>query len=153
MTLRVEIADVQTQRPLTDEMQEALQRLLADAAGDEGVDGEVSLSFVDDAEIHRLNRDFREVDRPTDVLSFALEEDDAFPHFPGEDRQLGDIVISVPRALEQAEAYGHSFERELGFLAVHGWLHLIGYDHQTDEEARAMFDKQEAVLTRHGLVR
>ncbi|MBT9282976.1 rRNA maturation RNase YbeY [Hydrogenibacillus sp. N12] len=105
--------------------------------------GEVSIVLTDDAEIHRLNRTFRGVDRPTDVLSFPMEEPEL----------LGDIVVSIPRARAQAEEYGHSFERELFFLLVHGFYHLLGYDHETEDEARVMFAKQEALLQAFGLTR
>ncbi|MBM7097104.1 rRNA maturation RNase YbeY [Bacillus sp. H-16] len=118
-------------------------------------EAEVSVTFVTDEKIHELNRDYRGIDRPTDVLSFALNEgEDEFPLFEeGEvvPDLLGDIVISVQKAREQAEEYGHTFERELGFLAVHGFLHLIGYDHQTEEEEQEMFKLQEEILKQHDL--
>lgn len=116
--------------------------------------GEVSVTFVDDETIRQLNRQYRHVDQPTDVLSFPLEGD--FPG-PREDSDvpllLGDIVISVPRAVEQAEAYGHSLDRELGFLATHGFLHLLGYDHEDEQEETRMFQRQEEVLASLGLNR
>ncbi|MBE3596631.1 MAG: rRNA maturation RNase YbeY [Hydrogenibacillus sp.] len=122
-----------------------LQALFERALASEGrpIEGEVSVLFVGDAEIRRLNREFRNVDRPTDVLSFPLDE-------PG---MLGDIVISIPRARAQAEEYGHSFERELYFLLVHGFYHLLGYDHRTEAEEKAMFAKQEALLQAFRIVR
>ncbi|MGF7086522.1 putative rRNA maturation factor [Kroppenstedtia sanguinis] len=115
---------------------------------------EVAVTIVDHEEIHRLNREFRQVDRPTDVLSFPQwEPGEAWESPEGEPLPLGDIVISLPQAKEQAEEYGHSLERELGFLAVHGFLHLLGYDHGTDEEEEEMFSRQEAILSRVGLTR
>ena len=139
---------------------------------------ELNLSIVSNEEIQALNRDYRGLDKPTDVLSFALTEvsseyDVDFAHldltdeaeetedleeteFEDEEaipQHLGDIIISYPRAQEQAQDYGHSLDRELAFLAVHGFLHLNGYDHQTEEEAQEMFRIQEEVLTTYGLTR
>ena len=122
---------------------------------------EVSLSITDDAGIHELNREQRGIDRATDVLSFPmLEVEDGVLMIDDNDMIdeetvfLGDIVISMERAIEQAAAYGHSKERELGFLAVHSMLHLLGYDHELGEQEEAeMFEKQEAVLEKTGLFR
>ena len=139
---------------------------------------ELDLSIVSNEEIQVLNRDYRGLDKPTDVLSFALTEvsseyDVDFAHldltdeaeetedleeteFEDEEaipQHLGDIIISYPLAQEQAQDYGHSLDRELAFLAVHGFLHLNGYDHQTEEEAQEMFRIQEEVLTTYGLTR
>jgi len=115
----------------------------------------VSLVFTDDAGIAALNRAFRGVDAPTDVLSFPqLEAAGAAPALPAAaPLPLGDIVVSLPRAAAQAHEYGHSRARELGFLLVHGLLHLLGYDHETPEEAAAMEARQEAVLHALGLHR
>ena len=102
---------------------------------------EVSVTFTDDPKIHELNREYRDVDRPTDVLSFPMysEED--------EDAVLGDIVISLERAQAQSLEYGHSFEREVAFLCVHSVLHLLGYDHETGEEdEREMFARQDEIM-------
>lgn len=110
-------------------------------------EAEVSLMLVDDQRIHALNLEYRGVDRPTDVLSFALqEESEEEPDYEFEDEMLGDIVISVPRARAQAEEYGHSFERELVYLAVHGTLHLLGYDHEEESDKLLMRDKEEEVM-------
>ncbi|GAF11976.1 metal-dependent hydrolase [Bacillus sp. JCM 19046] len=116
---------------------------------------ELSVTFVDEKTIHELNREHRNIDRSTDVLSFALndgEEDVAF-HDDEMPDLLGDIVISVKHIHDQAKDYGHSFERELGFLTIHGFLHLLGYDHQDEEEERQMFTKQEEILESYGLGR
>lgn len=110
---------------------------------------EVSVTFVNNEEIQQINRDYRHLDKPTDVISFALEEMvEGEVTIVGEDIPvaLGDIIISVEKAKEQAEDYNHSFERELGFLAVHGFLHLLGYDHMTEEDEKIMFSKQEEIL-------
>ncbi len=124
---------------------------------------EVSITIVDDNRIHEINRDYRSIDRPTDVISFALEDDDEdFSLFFDEDtdedeielpRLLGDIFISIDKTKEQADDYGHSFERELGFLTVHGFLHLNGYDHQTEDEEKEMFGLQEKILEENQLER
>lgn len=153
MGLEIEIIDRQHIRPLTDEAREWLCDLLQYAAETEGIDGELSVLLVDDEQIHELNREYRGVDKPTDVLSFAMTEGEEEMLAPGEESLLGDIVISISRAMMQAEEYGHSFERELGFLAVHGFLHLIGYDHDTKENEQVMFTKQEKILQAKNLNR
>jgi len=116
---------------------------------------EVSVSFVDNEQIRELNAEYRNRDAATDVLSFPLGENGAFDTDAETGAALlGDIVISVERALEQAEEYGHSVEREIGWLTVHSMLHLLGYDHETDEAAaRGMREREEAVLSSLGLVR
>lgn len=109
----------------------------------------VSVSLVDDELIHQLNRDYRKIDRPTDVISFAFldNEDDRDAQLHGQGIVcLGDIYISVDRAKAQAEEYGHSLNRELSFLFVHGILHLLGYDHMTPEEEKVMFALQDEIL-------
>lgn len=122
---------------------------------------ECCISFVSSERIREINRDFRNIDKVTDVISFALddEEEDMDPikNFMASDENfvtsIGDIIISVDRAKEQAEEYGHSLERELGFLALHGFLHLNGYDHQTEEEEEEMTGLQTEILTAYGLTR
>ncbi len=109
---------------------------------------EISLLLTDDAYIHELNREYRGKDSATDVLSFALEEDDDFPPPPGQPRLLGDIVISRERAAAQAQAYGHSCRREEVFLFIHGLLHLLGYDHERSrEEEKEMFRLQDIIIS------
>ncbi|MDM7321257.1 MAG: rRNA maturation RNase YbeY [Fervidobacterium sp.] len=143
---------------MTEEQVELIEKLLQHAAKEENVpDGaEVSITFVDNEKIREINRNYRGKDQPTDVISFALEEmGEEEIEIVGVDvpPMLGDIIISVPKAREQAEQYGHSFMRELGFLAVHGFLHLLGYDHETEEEEKEMFAKQELILQQFGLTR
>ncbi|MCC3372802.1 rRNA maturation RNase YbeY [Cohnella sp. REN36] len=167
-----------------------LEKLLSLAGESEGVtEGLVSLTLTDNEGIRELNRQFRGLDKPTDVLSFPLrdageapaivydgeyeteaveiegdwdeedEEDEEADALVGPADQapfeepLGDIVISVPRMREQAEEYEHSRERELGFLFVHGFLHLLGYDHEDEASEKEMFAKQESVLAKAGLLR
>ncbi len=118
-------------------------------------DAELSVTFVNNEEIQRLNHQYRHIDRATDVLSFALEEANEEIEISGADIPivLGDIIISVDKAKEQAEEYNHSFSRELGFLALHGFLHLLGYDHMDSEEEKKMFLRQEEILNDFGLSR
>ncbi len=111
-----------------------------------------SIIIVDNSYIHKLNKEYRGIDRVTDVISFALEDDKSMI-IPDGIRLLGDIYISIDKAKEQAKEYGHSLERELCFLAVHGLYHLLGYDHETKEEAEVMFKKQEEVLREYGITR
>lgn len=100
--------------------------------------------FVDNDYIHKLNKEYRNVDRPTDVISFALEDNKE--EELSNVRMLGDIYISIDKAREQALEYGHSLRRELSFLSVHGILHLLGYDHMKKEDEKVMFAKQEEIL-------
>ncbi len=110
---------------------------------------QVSVTFVDDAAIHELNREHRGVDRPTDVLSFPQFEGDEKPP-EGIPYVLGDLVVSVETARRQAVEYGHTEEREITFLLVHGFLHLLGYDHETPEEESEMRQQQRILLERLG---
>ncbi len=106
---------------------------------------EFNIIIVDNDYIHNLNKNYRNIDRETDVITFALEDDDKVIS-KSDTLLLGDIYISIDRAKSQALEYGHSFLRELTFLAVHGFYHLLGYDHMTKEEEKIMFKKQEEVL-------
>ena len=112
---------------------------------------EFNIIFVNNEYIHNLNRDYRHIDRPTDVITFALED--------GENvnleswRMLGDIYISIDKATEQAEEYGHSFLRELAFLTIHGFLHLLGYDHMNEDDEKIMFKEQEVILNEFDIKR
>ncbi len=148
--------------------QEAVARQVIETVLDQEqcpYEAEVSLTLTDNQEIGRLNREFRQIDRPTDVLSFPMvdfpapasydyleEAQDCFDPDSGE-LLLGDIVISVERARDQAREYGHSLLREYAFLIAHSMLHLLGYDHMTPEEAAVMEGKQEAALTALGITR
>lgn len=116
---------------------------------------EVSVIFIDNEQIRQLNRDFRGKDRPTDVLSFPLGENGRYDLNNETGAYiLGDIVISVPKAIEQAKLYGHSLRREIGFLTVHSMLHLLGYDHENEGlEAVRMREKEEYTLNKLGLQR
>ncbi|RDU35416.1 rRNA maturation RNase YbeY [Neobacillus piezotolerans] len=117
---------------------------------------EVSVTFVGNDRIQEINLEYRQKDVPTDVLSFPMEEPgEGEIEISGRDlpRVLGDIIISIPKTMQQAEEYGHSFMRELGFLAVHGFLHLLGYDHETEADEKEMFSLQKDILDGFGLTR
>jgi probable rRNA maturation factor len=134
----------------------ALRAVCAAAIAGEGIAGPVllTLTLTDDEEIHQINLKHRNVDRPTDVLSFPLVDGtDAFALPPGVPRELGDVVVSYPRAVAQAEEYGHSVERELAYLVVHGVLHILGHDHEVPEEQAVMREREEAALAVAGLLR
>ena len=110
-----------------------------------------NIIFIDNKEIRKINREYRNVDRETDVISFALEDnmDVVYEDF----RLLGDIYISYEKAIEQAELYNHSVKREVFFLATHGILHLLGYDHMEEEDEKVMFGKQNELLDGYGITR
>ena len=110
-----------------------------------------NIIIVDKEKIQYLNKTYRNIDRVTDVISFALEDDDSF--IKTDFRVLGDIYICLDKAIEQAKEYGHSLKREISFLTIHGILHLLGYDHMTDEEEKEMFGLQEMILNEYGLKR
>lgn len=153
MSVQVFVENAQTEVPVGPEMNRLIERVIATAAEQESLaSGEVSILLVDDREIQRYNARYRGVDQPTDVLSFSMLEGESLPsqEIP---QLLGDILISMPRAVSQAAEFGHSLERELGFLVVHGFLHLLGYDHDTPEAEQEMFARQERVLARLGLFR
>lgn len=156
MSLEIDLLDEINE--LTQEEISDIEKLLNYTAEKENVQegSELSVTFVSNERIQEINREYREKDRPTDVISFALEEmgegeleivGDGIP------RILGDIIISIPKAREQAEEYNHSFMRELGFLAVHGLLHLLGYDHMNEHDEKQMFDRQKEILDGYGLGR
>ena len=137
-----------------DEWYEQIEKLLNFAKQEEQIneDAELSITFVDKSEIQEINKMYRDKDKVTDVISFALEEDE--PDIDMSEfnipRVLGDIIICTDVAQEQSESYGHSFERELGFLALHGFL---GYDHMNEEDEKEMFGRQDAILNAYGLTR
>lgn len=156
----------------TGQVSEAIKKqtldLLQFAAEKTGKDNkEMAVTFVTNERSHELNLEYRATDRPTDVISLEykpesslsfseedLEENPELAEMLDEfDAYIGELFISVDKAREQAEEYGHSFEREMGFLAVHGFLHINGYDHYTPEEEKEMFTLQEEILTAYGLKR
>ncbi|WP_366247180.1 rRNA maturation RNase YbeY [Terribacillus aidingensis] len=135
-----------------------IDRLIQYAAEAEKIteEAEMSITFVDNAEIQVINRNYRQKDVPTDVISFAMQEEgEGEQQIIGEEIPIvyGDIIISVDKAKEQAEEYQHSVDRELGFLALHGFLHLLGYDHMNEADEKKMFGRQEEILNGFGLKR
>lgn len=140
---------------VNDNEQKEISELLSFAythLGEQG-EAEVSVSFVSNEEIKDINNDYRDKDSITDVISFALEEDDLNLIHEDAPRTLGDIVISTERAAEQASDYGHSYRRELLFLSLHGFLHLLGYDHMENDDEVEMNSKQEEILNAFGVTR
>jgi probable rRNA maturation factor len=155
--MEVMISNQQQEITLTTEIEQAILTLgvLSAQRFKLPPQAEVAVVFLDDAAIRSYNWDYRGVDAPTDVLSFAQREeteDDVAP-IPGQEELLGDILISLPRAREQSAAYGHSLAREVGFLFAHGLLHLLGYDHTEPAEEAEMFALQEELLRLAGLPR
>ena len=153
--VRVVITDAQKKLRVPTGMRMPIRRACTAVLRNEKFDGpaEVSVTFVDNLEIRRLNAQFRNIDSETDVLSFPLGENGEYDinHDTGA-KLLGDVVISLEKAQEQAVTVGHSFEREVCYLTVHSMLHLLGYDHMQPEEKRVMRVKEEEVMTQLGLV-
>lgn len=151
--------DISNEREfISEELVTEIINLIKFTAQEENVptNAEVSITFVENDEIQEINREYRGKNTPTDVISFALEElgeGEIVVNDPDMPKVLGDIIISVPMAQEQAKEYNHSFEREIGFLAVHGFLHLLGYDHMDEKEEREMFTRQKELLDAYGLER
>ncbi|HEL2422662.1 TPA: rRNA maturation RNase YbeY [Streptococcus suis] len=150
------------------QMQEQITELLQFAAEKIGKQNkEMAVTFVDNKRVHEVNLEYRGIDRPTDVVSLeykpeleiVFDEEDLLDNpelaemMEDFDAYIGELYISIDKAREQAEDYGHSYEREMGFLAVHGFLHINGYDHYTPEEEAEMFGLQEEILTAYGLTR
>ncbi|MCR2820433.1 rRNA maturation RNase YbeY [Lederbergia panacisoli] len=156
MTLQIDLIDVT--KELSDSDIELMESLLNYAAEKEHIeDGtELSVMIVSNDEIKKINKEYRGKNYATDVISFAMEElgDDEL-EIKGSNmpRILGDIIISIDKAQEQAKEYGHSFMRELGFLTIHGFLHLLGYDHIEEEDEKKMFSRQNDLLEGYGLER
>jgi len=154
----VVINNMQHRIDVDDRLEELIRKTVEMALNLEGVrsDLEVSVALVDNDYIRELNKTYRGKDAPTDVLSFPMLEPGEVDDVPSEgevEQLLGDIVISLEKAEEQAKSYGHSFEREVAFLVVHGVLHLLGYDHEIEEERKIMRQKEEEVLKALGLTR
>ena len=134
--------------------EEIIQKVCGEVSEVYGLSDEEELSVLlcNNEVIHQLNKEYRGIDRPTDVLSFALNEGDEID-VEVETHLIGDLIISLERTAEQAEEYGHPFERELAYLTVHGCLHIVGYDHMTDEDKAEMRREEEFVLGNLGYVR
>lgn len=150
---RVTIVNRQRKEEVSLLLRALIKKAVRDTLAFENFEGtaEVSVTLTDNKNIHEMNLTYRNVDRPTDVLSFPTFDNipDGEGYYP-----LGDIVLSLERAREQAEEYGHSFERETAFLCVHSVLHLLGYDHElSPEDEKEMFGRQEEILKKMGLTR
>jgi probable rRNA maturation factor len=157
MKLKVAFDNAQESRPVTYKMKMLVRNAIEATLDEEQYENpcEVSVTFTDNEGIHALNRQYRGVDRPTDVLSFPLFDYEGTSEEPPVDEWigiLGDIVLSLEQAEKQAEEFGHSFEREVAFLCVHSMLHLLGYDHETGaEDEREMRAKQTKIMSALGL--
>lgn len=146
------VSNIQEKVSVDIDLEHLLARVVTQALGRHDIpeNAEVSLVFVDDDYIADLNRQYRGIDGPTDVLSFAMLEG---PAMPGEEDELllGDVVISLETARRQAGEYGHSLAREVAYLTVHGVLHLLGYDHETPSDKQKMRTQEETILSKAGL--
>lgn len=161
--MEVIIENIQDKVNFTEKMKDLIDKAIEKSLYLEGfkIDSEISVLLVDDERIREINREQRNIDKPTDVLSFPIVnivEGKINPGIGDYDMEnglilLGDIVISLETAVKQAEEYGHSLERELAFLVTHGVFHLLGYDHQDREQEKRMMSKQESVLKSLGLSR
>ncbi|MHB8170931.1 MAG: rRNA maturation RNase YbeY [Thermincolia bacterium] len=157
--MRIFVSNLQEVVKVEQNLVELVKKTVETALAVEGQppEAEVSVVLVDDGYIQELNRVYRTKDCPTDVLSFAmLEEGEGEPVIDGLEQEeliLGDIVISLETATRQAAEYNHSFQREIAFLTTHGVMHLLGYDHGTEEETAVMRSREEAVLEKLGLSR
>ncbi len=157
------IENEQDKLPITEEIENMIQSVCEMALKTENCDfdAEVSITFTDNENIHKINLEHRGIDRPTDVLSFPMiefDEDknaDSFDlEYDGDLVVLGDIVISTEQAIKQAKEYGHSIKRELAFLCAHSMLHLLGYDHEiSEEDEKEMFEKQDNILNKLNITR
>ncbi|MDD4170157.1 MAG: rRNA maturation RNase YbeY [Desulfotomaculaceae bacterium] len=150
--MQVFVSNLQEEVALDNNLADFLVLVVQEAIKGRGYEdeAEISLVFVNDNYIRDLNLQYRGIDSPTDVLSFAMLEGEPLQ---GGEAMLGDVVISLQAARRQAEEYGHSFRREVAYLTIHGVLHLIGYDHQTEDERRIMRNHEEELLARLELSR
>lgn len=156
MKIYLDFSDEQDKIKLDFNAEELIEKCAEGALAEEEMtdSAEVSVTFVDNEKIRELNKIHRKIDRETDVLSFPAFTEDGFEVNPENDAViLGDIVISLEKAKAQSEEYGHSLKREIAFLTAHSLFHLLGYDHETEEEEKEMFEKQENVLQRLGITR
>lgn len=159
MKLKIYFSNEQDKIKITFKMRRLIKKAVSEALVQESFayPAEVSVSFIDNDAIHKLNLEYREKDKPTDVLSFPMWEKEELSDgsaLDGHAVTLGDIIVSAEKAQSQAEEYGHSLDREICFLCVHSVLHLLGYDHETSEEDEIyMKNKQEEVLVKIGLPR
>ncbi|SDZ19964.1 probable rRNA maturation factor [Proteiniborus ethanoligenes] len=149
--MEIIIDNVQDKYQIDESINDLIEKVILECLilENKGTDYEISVSFVDDENIRELNRDYRGVDRATDVLSFPLDEDEF--QIPEDNILLGDIVISVETAKRQSEEYGHSLEREIAYLTAHSMFHLFGYDHMDEKDKKIMRDKEKNVMKSLGI--
>lgn len=162
LLMKISIENLQDSVKVDENMEMLIKRVAELALQNEDIkiDCEVDITLVDDIRIQEINKEYRNINSPTDVLSFPIIEGSEGcinPETGDFDTDgyamLGDIVISLETAIKQAQEYGHSFERELAFLVTHGMLHLLGFDHEEKEEEKRMMEEQEKILTLAGLKR
>lgn len=156
MKIYVDFSDEQDKVKLDFSITELIEVCAREALIEEQIedDAEVSVTLVDNENIRELNKIHRDIDRETDVLSFPLGDENGFEvNIDNDAILLGDIVISLEKAVSQSEEYGHSIKREVAFLLTHSLFHLLGYDHETPDEEKEMFEKQERVLEKLGITR
>lgn len=156
MKIYIDFSDEQDKIKLDFDAESLIEECTREALCEEEIedDAEVSVTFVDNARIRELNKIHRQIDRETDVLSFPLGDENGFEVNCDNDAiLLGDIVVSLEKAVAQSEEYGHSIKREVAFLITHSLFHLLGYDHETEAEEKEMFTKQEKVLVKLGITR
>ncbi|MCH5203957.1 MAG: rRNA maturation RNase YbeY [Oscillospiraceae bacterium] len=156
MKIYIDFSDEQDKITLDFSAEELIEACAREALGEEEIedDAEISVTFVDNEKIRELNKIHRNIDRETDVLSFPLGDENGFEVNCDNDAiLLGDIVVSLEKAVSQSEEYGHSLKREAAFLITHSLFHLLGYDHEAPDEEKEMFEKQERVLQKLGITR
>ena len=145
--MEIDLAIMNEYDDFKDDYEDIYRKIIETACHLLKIDDDLDLSviFVDDKKIHEINKDYRNIDRSTDVISFALEDNEQY-YLEGMPRELGDIFISIDHARLQAQEYGHSFYREMCFLFTHGLLHLLGFDHMKEEDEQEMFAMQDCIL-------
>ena len=145
--MEIDLALINELEDFNEDYEEVYLKIIREACKELDIqdDLELSVIFVDDKRIHEINREYLQIDRSTDVISFALEDSEQY-YIEGMPREIGDIFISIDHAKMQAEEYGHSFFREMCFLFTHGLLHLLGFDHMNEEDEKVMFGRQKTIL-------
>ena len=145
--MEIDLALINELEDFNEDYEEVYLKIIREACKELDIqdDLELSVIFVDDKRMHEINREYRQIDRSTDVISFALEDSEQY-YIEGMPREIGDIFISIDHAKMQAEEYGRSFYREMCFLFTHGLLHLLGFDHMNEEDEKVMFGRQKTIL-------
>ena len=145
--MEIDLALINELEDFNEDYEEVYLKIIREACKELDIqdDLELSVIFVDDKRIHEINREYRQIDRSTDVISFALEDSEQY-YIEGMPREIGDIFISIDHAKMQAEEYGHTFYREMWFLFTPGLLHLLGFDHMNEEDEKVMFGRQKTIL-------